>query len=174
MSHEPSQNPATLRVPDTHGFSTPAQDMGRCPIGMLRPHSPNINSWVQASSPPPHEGVRGTGHQQELLQAPVTKQPGSQLAEKERSSAQLPVPSKAITSQHHDKPANTATGFLEQGACHLRSALTSDKRKKSPPEATLQPALKSSCRNHPKESGYRRRWSPLNQDLLCCNIIDVN
>lgn len=119
-------------------------------------------------------GVCGTGHQQELLQAPVTKQLGIQLAEKERSSAQLSVPSKAITSQQDDKPANTATGFPEQGARHLRSALTSDKRKKSPPEATLQPALKSSRRNHPKESGYRRHRSPLNQDLLCCNIIDVN
>lgn len=172
MSHESSENPATLRVPDIHGFSIPAQEIGRCPMGMLRPHSPNINSWVQSSSPPLHEGVCGTGHQQEP--ASVTKQPGSQLTETAAASAQLPVPSKAITFQQHDKPANTATCFPEQGAQHLHSALRSEKTEESPPEATLQPALKSSCGNLPKETGYRRHWSPLNQDLLCCNIIDVN
>lgn len=79
-----------------------------------------------------------------------------------------PSPPSNMTSQP------TQPQVSEQGACHLHSALTSEKRKKSPPEVTLQPALKSSRGNPPKESGYRRHWSPLNQDLLCCNIIDVN
>lgn len=123
--------------------------------------------------PLPLHPIRGLWHRASATAPPgFTKQPGSQLIEKEGSSAQLPVPSKAITSQQHDKPANT--GFPEQGAQHLHPALTSGKRKKSSPEATLRPASKSSCRNPPKEPGCRRHRSLLNQDLLCCNIIDVN
>lgn len=79
-------------------------------------------------------GICGTGHQQELLQPSVIKQPAH------RRSAQLPVPSKAITSQQSDKPA---TGFSEQGARHLRSAFTSEKRKKkSPPGSHFVTGLK--------------------------------
>lgn len=174
MSHESSQNPATP-VCQTLMASAPLHRKWEdalwiCCDLILRTSTAGFKPLPLH----PIRGVCGTGHQQELLQAPVTKQPGRQLTEEEGSSAQLPVPSKAITSQQHDKPANTATGFPEQGACHLHSALTSEKRKKSPPEVTLQPALKSSRGNPPKESGYRRHWSPLNQDLLCCNIIDVN
>lgn len=83
MNRESWQNPATLWVPDTRGFSIPAQEMGRGATGMMEPHPPNINSWFQPFSPLPCYGVEDTGQHkagQALLQALVTTQSGVQPA----------------------------------------------------------------------------------------------
>lgn len=74
-------------------------------------------------------GVCGTGHQQQLLQALQ-----SSLAASSQKKNDLVL---NCLSPPKPSPPSNMTSQPTQGAQHLRSALTSEKRKKSPPEATL-------------------------------------
>lgn len=107
--------------------------------------------------------VCGTGHQQELFQPSVTKQP----AHRKRIQC-------SATCPHQSKVTSQPTTQSQVSLSRVHNTFPQHSQVRSPLGSHFAISLKSSRRNLPKESSYRRHRSPLNQDLLCCNIIDVN